>query len=205
MNKNLEQLEARKNIYALISRLLLVEIDEETLNFLKINEEALSFFPNLKEWDKFKDLEPKKLIEEHFNVDFTNVLLLHLIPYESFYKRDDQMINSGGENPVIEFYNRYDFRADLAEARAISPDHIAIECEFMSLLVDAELKSLTNKDNKATKELRDIQKEFMKKHLLSFAPIFLINMKNESRTPLYYDLAEMSMEFLLSDYEELNK
>ena len=106
MSENLEQLEARKNIYALISRLLLVEMDEETLNFLKTNEDALSFFPNLNEWDKFRDLEPKKLIEEHFNVDFTNVLLLHLIPYESFYKRDDQMINSGGENPVIEFYNK---------------------------------------------------------------------------------------------------
>ena len=75
----------------------------------------------------------------------------------------------------------------------------------MSLLVDAELKALKSEDNKAVVELRDIQKEFMQKHLLSFAPMFLINMKNESRTPLYYDLAEMTMEFLLSDYEELNK
>ena len=205
MSENLKELEARKNIYALISRLLLVEMDEETLNFLKTNEEALSFFPNLKEWDKFKTLDSKKLIEEHFNVDFTNILLLHLIPYESFYKRDDQMINSGGENPVIEFYNRYDFRADLAEARAISPDHIAIECEFMYLLVDAQLKALKEKDNEAVDNLKNIQKEFMQKHLLSFAPMFLINMKSESRTPLYYDLAEMTMEFLLSDYEELSK
>lgn len=205
MSQNLQNLEARKNIYALISRLLLVEIDEETLSFLKSNEDVLSFFPNLAEWDKLKTMDAQKLIEEHFNVDFANVLLLHLIPYESFYKRDDQMINSGGENPVIEFYNKYDFRADLGKARAVSPDHIAIECEFMYLLVDAELKAFKEGDTEAVNNLRDIQKEFMQKHLLSFAPIFLINMKNESRTPLYYDLAEMTMEFLLSDFEELSK
>ncbi len=198
-----EKLEARRNMYGLISRLLLLEMDLETLNFLKNNEDVLSLFPNLKEWDKFGTIQAQKLIEEYFNVDFTNLLLIHLIPYESFYKRDDQMINSGGENPLVEFYNNYDFRVDLTQARAISPDHIAIECEFMSLLVDAELKAFNQNDTEAIKNLREIQKEFMQKHLLTFAPMFLINMKSEAKTPLYYDLAEMTMEFLLSDFEEL--
>jgi hypothetical protein len=34
--------------------------------------------------------------------------------------------------------------------------------------------------------------------------MYLINMKYESRTPLYYDTAEMALEFILSDNETLS-
>jgi hypothetical protein len=35
--------------------------------------------------------------------------------------------------------------------------------------------------------------------------MFLINAKRESRTPLYHDGAEMTLEFLLSDYEYITE
>ncbi|HFU77172.1 MAG TPA: dehydrogenase, partial [Epsilonproteobacteria bacterium] len=46
-----------------------------------------------------------------------------------------------------------------------------------------------------------IQHGFLKDHLLEWAPMFLINAKRESRTPLYHDGAELTLEFLLSDFE----
>lgn len=202
---DINMLKSRKNIYALISRLLLLEIDRELLDMIKSNSDILEFFPNLSEWRKFKEYESEKLIEEELNVDFSNVSLLHLIPYESFYRRDDQMVESGGANPVIEFYNRYDFRVDLGKARAISADHIGIELEFMHLLVESEIKAAQDDNLDIAKEFESIQREFLENHLLKFAPLYLINMKNESRTPLYHDLAEMSLEFILSDYEYLNR
>jgi hypothetical protein len=34
--------------------------------------------------------------------------------------------------------------------------------------------------------------------------MFLINAKRESRTPLYHDGSELTLEFMLSDYEYVN-
>ncbi len=34
--------------------------------------------------------------------------------------------------------------------------------------------------------------------------MFLINMKREARTPLYHDGAELTLEFILSDFEYIN-
>ena len=98
-----EQL-SRVNLYALTSRILMNEVDEKLLKSIINDENMLSFFPSFKEWEKRKQLSDKDLIEKYFNVDFTNLFLLHLVPYESFYLRDDQMMETGGDNPVQALY-----------------------------------------------------------------------------------------------------
>jgi len=124
-----------------------------------------------------------------------------MVPYESFYTRDDQMIESGGDNPVVELYNELDFRVELTEARVVSADHIGIELEFMYMLCVALQKALDADDKGGICELLEVQRAFLKEHLLEWAPLFLINMKQESRTPLYHDGAELALEFMLSDFE----
>ena len=130
---------------------------------------------------------------------------MHLVPYESFYTRDDQMVESGGENPVIELYNELDFRVELDKARVVSADHIGVELEFMFMLCSAQKKALEAEDKDGICELMNVQRAFLKEHLLEWAPMFLINVKKESRTPLYHDGAEMTLEFLLSDFEYLTQ
>jgi len=200
-----QDIENRIAIYALISRLMLVEVDETFLDQIEKDEDLLSFFPNYKNWSKRKEFSTKELIEQQYNVDFTNLFLMHLVPYESFYTRDDQMIESGGENPVVELYNDLDFRVQLAEARVVSADHIGVELEFMYMLCTAMKKALDADDEEGVCELLQVQRAFMKEHLLEWAPMFLINAKKESRTPLYHDGAELTLEFLLSDYEYINE
>jgi TorA maturation chaperone TorD len=75
----------------------------------------------------------------------------------------------------------------------------------MHHLVAAELKALEDGDKDAVKVLQEIEKEFLNKHLLQWAPLYLINVKYEARTPLYYDVADMALEFILSDNEYLIK
>jgi TorA maturation chaperone TorD len=75
----------------------------------------------------------------------------------------------------------------------------------MHHLANAELQALQNGDTVAVTELKEVQHEFLNKHLLVWAPMYLINMKYEARTPLYYDGAEMALEFILSDNEYLTK
>ena len=196
-----EELDNRITLYSLISRLMIIEVDMEFLEFIEKNVEILELFPNYKEWDKRKEFSNKILKERYLDVDYANLFLLHLVPYESFYKRDDQMIESGGDNPVLSLYNSLDFRVELEKARIVSPDHIGVEIEFMYMLTRALKKALEADDKIGIKEILQVQKGFMQEHLLDWSPMFLINMKREARTALYHDGAELALEFLLSDFE----
>jgi TorA maturation chaperone TorD len=201
----MKQTESRINLYALLSRVLLQELDADLLRTIKNDENMLEFFPTLKEWDLLKEVKEEKLLEEVLNPDFVNLAVLHLIPYETFYTREDQMLETGGANPVTDIYSAFDFMVDFEVARTLSSDHIGVELEFMHHLASAELKARKNDDTAAIKELVDTQHEFLNKHLLQWAPMYLINMKYEARTPLYYDAADMALEFILSDNEYLTK
>jgi TorA maturation chaperone TorD len=201
----MENTKARSNIYALLSRVLLQELDDKMLSTIKNDETILDFFPTFKEWEPLKKENNKKLLEEFLNPDFVNLAILHLIPYETFYTREDQQIETGGANPVTDMYSAYNFMVDYEISRTISADHIGVELEFMHHLAEAEQKAMAEDDTNAVTELKSIQKEFLNKHLLKWAPMYLINMKFEARTPLYYDAAEMALEFILSDNEYLSK
>ena len=199
----MQQIQSRVNLYALLSRILLQELDLELLKTMKNDETILEFFPTFKDWAWLKEVEEKKLLDEVINPDFVNLSILHLIPYETFYTRDDQKIETGGANPVTDIYSAYNFMVDYEVARTVSSDHIGIELEFMHHLCVAEEKALKDNDAEAVAILREGQHEFLNKHLLQWAPMYLINMKFEARTPLYYDAADMALEFMLSDNEYL--
>jgi len=201
----MEELIARSNMYGLLSRILLQELDEETLNTLQNDPVLLDFMPQWKEWEIRTKYSSKELLEQHLNPDFTNISLLHLIPYETFYTREDQMIETGGANPVTDVYSAYDFVVDYETARVVSSDHIGVELEFMHHLCEAERKAMEENDTDAVNELKTVQSDFLKNHLLKWAPMYLINAKYESRTPLYYEASEMTLEFILSDFEQLSK
>ncbi len=206
MQEDLKQHQlARINIYALISRILMSEVDEELLELILNDENVLSFFPAFKKWEKRKTMSNKELIEEELNVDFTNLFLLHLIPYESFYTRDDQQMETGGDNPVQKLYNDFDFTIELDKARVMSADHIGVELEFMHTLCDAQMKALEDGEEKIALEIAQIQYDFLKEHLLEWAPMFLLNVKSEAGTALYFDVADLALEFMLSDFEYLSE
>lgn len=201
----MQNTQARVNIYALLSRVLLQELDLKTLKMMKEDENILEFFPTFKEWKALKELDDETLLDQHINPDFVNLSILHLIPYETFYIREDQMVETGGANPVTDMYSAYNFMVDFEEARSVSADHIGIELEFMHHLAQAEMMALEENDAEAVKNLQEVQKEFLNKHLIQWAPLYLINMKYEARTPVYYDAADMALEFILSDNEYLTQ
>jgi len=205
MEQMKHDIENRIALYGLISRLMLIEVNDAFLDTIESDEAMLALFPNYQHWKKRKELGRKELIDQYYNVDFTNLFLMHLVPYESFYTREDQMIESGGDNPVITLYNELDFRVELDRARVVSADHIGVELEFMYMLCTAQKRALEAGDKEGICELFEVQRAFLKEHLLEWAPMFLINAKRESRTPLYHDGAELTLEFLLSDFEYITQ
>ena len=201
----MEQTIQRKNYYALLSRVLMQESDADLLRTVLENDGLMAFMPRLAEEKGAILADPKKYVEEVLNVDFTDFFLLHAVPYESFYKSEEGTINTGGSNPVVRFYEEYQFQADLGKARVVSADHIGVELEFMHLLVESELKAREQGDEEAAKELMGIQKRFLQEHLLSFAPLFLEAVKMEAVTEYYRSFAELALDFLFADFETVGE
>ncbi len=193
----------REFLYALISRILMKEADSKLLDLIE-SEGVKEFFPNFLDWEIYKSLDRSKLIEEHLNVDFADISLLHLVPYETFYTRDDAMIDSGGENRALQFYDRFDFVVEKDKARVVSPDHIGVEFEFVYTMISAQKKAMDDGDKEAIGKILELQREFLQDHLTKWAPLYLINVVNEAQTPFYHDGALIALEFLLGDFEYLN-
>jgi TorA maturation chaperone TorD len=113
-------------------------------------------------------------------------------------------METGGDNPVQALYNEFDFRVELDAARVMSADHIGVELEFMYKLCEAESKALSDGSYKVAGEIAEIQYNFLKEHLLEWAPLYLLGVKSEAGTALYYDAADLALEFIMSDFQYLS-
>jgi len=195
--------QARLNMYGLLSRLLIEEMDFYTLEKIKENKDLLDLFPKTKEWNLFWEKDAQKLIEEDLNVDFTTIFILNAYPYESVFVNDEGYINPTITNPTLMFYRNHGYSIDLNETRALSPDHIAVELEFMMNLVQEELNAIAKEDEKEAKRVRKIQKDFLKNHLANWGSIYLLSARELAETPFYQDVCNLALEFILSDYEYL--
>jgi TorA maturation chaperone TorD len=206
--ERVEKTKIRVIYYTLFSRLLTREVDEQTIDIIKsgcATDELMSdMFRLTTEWEDFKTKTSLE-IAEILASEYVDLFILKLVPYESFYTSENKMIESGSDNKTNTFYKQYGFEADLIAARVVSGDHIGIELEFMMSLIKHELEALENNDIEYADKIRSIQKDFLNKHLLPFAFHLLPALASASKTPFYKDIGEVALEFVLSDFEELNK
>jgi TorA maturation chaperone TorD len=201
MDDKIQENQGRINMYAFISRLLIEEVDENLIEKIKNNPDLLELFPNTKEWQTFKTKSTKELIDEDLNVDYTTVFILNAYPYESVFMNDEGHINPTPTNPTLQFYLEHGYEIDLNKTRVLSPDHIAVELEFMITLIQEQLKAYSMNDQEGEKKALNLQKEFMENHILQWAPIYLMAARDMSETPFYYDVCQMALDFIMTDYE----
>jgi len=201
----LQETQARANMYGLLSRLLIEEIDFYTLEKIKENQDLMDLFPRTKEWKLFWEKDTQKLIEEDLNVDFTTVFILNAYPYESVFVNDEGYINPTITNPALIFYREHGYSIDLNETRALSPDHIAIEMEFMMTLIQEELNAMAKESEEEVDRVRKIQKAFLKEHLANWGSVYLLSAKELAETPFYQDVCDLALDFILNDYEYLSE
>lgn len=201
MDDKIQENQGRINMYAFISRLLIEEVDENILEKIKNNPDLLELFPNTKEWESFKTKSTKELIDEDLNVDYTTVFILNAYPYESVFMNDEGYINPTPTNPTLQFYLEHGYEIDLNKTRVLSPDHIAVELEFMITLIQEQLKAYSMNNQEGEKKALNLQKEFIENHILQWAPIYLMAARDMSETPFYYDVCQMALDFIMTDYE----
>lgn len=204
MDQKIQENQARINMYSFLSRLIIEEADENLIRMIKSTPELLDLFPLTREWEVFFSKDPKSLIDQELNVDYTTVFLLNVYPYESVFMNDEGYINPTLTNPTLQFYLEHGYEIDLNKTRVLSPDHLAVEMEFMITLINDQLNAYSMFDHQEERKALRTQKEFMEKHLLKWSPIYLLSAKDMAETPFYQDICQTTLEFLLTDYEYID-
>jgi TorA maturation chaperone TorD len=180
---------ARAHIYTFFSRLFIREMDD-TLEAALSSDLGRALLPG---WDGAQD-------RTALDADFVNLTVVNVTPYESFYVREDGMVESGGANPLAAFLLKYGFEADLAAARSISADHIGIELELMGVFCARQAEALHDNQTDYATRIQQVQVEFLREHLLRWAPVYFLAVQRTAKTTLYREGADAALQFLLTDH-----
>jgi TorA maturation chaperone TorD len=116
-------------------------------------------------------------------------------PYESFYR--EQRLSGQTSADVYRFYCR--LGVTLPEGWTESPDYLGVEIDFMRLLCQGEEEAwLNHQPEKALKLLR-ASGDFLRDHLLNWAPSFFEKMVEMAGLDFYRGLARLTNGFLKVD------
>jgi len=179
----------RAIVYAFLSRMFSDILDKKLLMELKEDKALLEMLLGEEAMVWFEET-PLDELEEVLNMDFTSLFLMNSMPIESSVLDDKDEVMVGLQNPVMQFYFAHGYELALKLSHIQTPDHLSIECAFMQNLV--------------LKNEVDVQKEFLQKHLLAWAPVYLLGIKGMAQTPFYEALCDFGAEFLVSDYAFLS-
>ncbi|MDP6883503.1 MAG: molecular chaperone TorD family protein, partial [Rhodospirillales bacterium] len=109
------------------------------------------------------------------NVEYTRLFegpgFLPAPPYASYYLNGERLM--GPE--TVAARRTYLKEGVAARQRGQTPDdHIALELAFMAHLSDKIAEALDKGDDERCRDLRDVQKHFLRDHLLPWVPVFCL-------------------------------
>ena len=110
-------------------------------------------------------------------------LLRELPPYESL----NNFFPGERRRDVHDFYAKTGLVID--EQLGLPPDHLGVEMLFMSYLVEGDKM--------------EEQRKFLEDHLLHWAPQYLERFAGAAKTKFYKDIAGITKNFLIADYDRL--
>lgn len=180
------------------------EVDDTFADVLR-GDFTRALLPEFSASDEVPRLASADARAQAFDPDFVNLTVVSVVPYESFYRRDDAMVESGRANPLADFLVRLGFEVDLGAARSLSMDHVGIELELMAALAQKEADAQAVGDAGYLAKVRGFERAFLEEHLLRWAPLYFLAVTRNAKTLLYRDGADAALQFLLSDHEALVK
>jgi TorA maturation chaperone TorD len=181
------QEESRLFIYEFLSTIFSDVMNQKLISQLRNNEELLKMI-SLDAFLLFKKT-PNDELKKLLNIDFTSLFFMNSMPIESFVLEDKDEVQVGLQNPVMQLYFNHGYELDMINSKVNAPDHIAIECAFMQNLIE-------NNEKK-------VQIKFLENHLLKWAPIYFLGIKDMAKSSFYRDLCDFVAEFFIADYDYL--
>lgn len=115
-------------------------------------------------------------------------------PYESIYLSGKRLVM---QEPTVQVRKKYaEFDIMVNRNDNTPDDRIDIEFEFMSLLIAREREMPISSNEEQSKIFLHAQKDFLKEHLLKWAPLFCADIKKNAETDLYRGFARLLNGFL---------
>jgi len=112
----------------------------------------------------------------------------HLLPHEAAYSDlQDTLLLHGDVSSMV--YDSYLKEGLVLEDASTAPDHISTELFFLSYLIESGKK--------------EGLKNFLIKHAVRWIPQFCDDLYESASTEFYRELAAITKDFLLTDYEDL--
>lgn len=171
---------ARLFTYRLLARLYLEEVDGEMLGYLRE-------LPGLAGYVPASQSNPDAWLTD-LKVEYQWLFGMNVYPYESVYLDDEVMLNTAATQRVVAFYRECGF-APASDLRVGAPDHVGVEMTLMAKLVEAGRQAE--------------QSRLLHQHLSAWGPIVAQTAARVTEQPFYRALAELTIEFLLSDLENV--
>ncbi len=120
-------------------------------------------------------------------------------PYGSIYLEDKSQVMGNSTLDVKKRYAEEGLDIGLKEA----PDHVAIELEFMYVLVFQEITAFNNHDFNNMTRYQSKQEAFLKTHLGVWVSDFTSKVTENTETVFYKNLARLTNFFVIEDLKYL--
>jgi len=135
---------------------------------------------------------------EDLLVDYTRLFLgpvdILAKPYGSVWLDADAPLMGGSTMAVPQHYEDAGFAVD--EGFRDLPDHIAVELEFLYVLLFREAEAQLRQDAETLAGLARMRQRFLGEHLGQWAGPFAAAVATGAETPYYRDLADLTARFV---------
>ena len=131
-------------------------------------------------------------------LDYTRLFLgpSHILakPYGSIWLEDAKTVMGDSTMAVLELYKLGGFEID-EEFREL-PDHIAVELEFLYLLIFRETEARSEGDSAGLSAMTDLKKRFLSQHLGRWVAPFTAAVLESAECEFYRQLAGLTKAFV---------
>ena len=156
----------------------------------QIGEVCEECLPEVQEIQRQWARDSTVFLEDH-QVEFTRLFVNRFggvlaPPYASYYL-DSKILLGQSVNTVVDLYGQSGLSWSHVEG-AETPDHIAVELEFLQFLAG---RIASGETADACQGAGDLWRLFWKNHMNNWLPAFVKNLTQHARTPLYQLLAKI--------------
>lgn len=200
--------ERRENMYGLLSRLYRVEVDPELYGNLcgaafptgTGNDDVDAGYRLVATYCATQHDDPLLDLAR----DYARVFIGHgnnsyaaAYPFESVYTSEKRLLMQEARDEILQIYAQGGLQVgpDWHDPE----DHIALELEYMQIAARRTREALLERDDRRALELLDDQRRFLLRHLVSWTPMLVNDMRRLAQTDLYQGLALLTKGLLAED------
>jgi TorA maturation chaperone TorD len=195
----------RSNLYGFLAAIYREEPTAELLRRIKepgfgaaLAEAGVTLEPDLLD-------RPEDALIEDLAVEFTRLFIGpgdHVPPNSAVHMEGEGSVLWGASTGWVKHFietTGFEYRSDYHDL----PDHISVELEFMQELTARESEALKENDGDTLGNLRQTQKEFVRRHMAVWVPVFCDKVMARAELSFFKGMAEVTKEFIRSESREL--